>query len=527
MAELSKEEIITGKELDEDLKKVVKGTGIIFFGSILGTILGLVGTILIARFYSVEEFGFYGLITFIVTFFIAIASLGLLDGCPRYISYYRGKQDDEKIKGTINASFIIISISSAIVTILLFFSADFISNQIFKTGELSILIKIVVIGLPFWILILLIISIFRGFESVKEKVYFEYFLLGFIKIPLFVGVIALGLTFNYILAAYTFSIIFTFLIAIFYLIKKLPEKIKKVKNTVSQTKTLLLFSWPLVFTELGFLLLSGSDKIMLGILATKVELGTYTTSVTIVQYLNVFLVSSVFIFTPIASRLFAEHKMDELKRYYQILTKWLFTLTFPFIIAMFLFPKTIISILFGERYILAATALQIFVIAYSMQVFLGPSIATIIVFGKTKIIMYFTLIGGLTNIVLNYLLIPLYGIEGAAFSTTISLIFTNALFSAYLFRLSRIHSIRKKFVFPVILSVSVLIVFYYFVGYFQLETFSLLIKILICLLLVIFYFIVIIVSKSFDHEDLSLLLFIERKIGINLGILKRIIKKLI
>ena len=527
MPEQTKEETIIRKELDEDLKKVVKGTGIVFFGSILGTILGLAGTILIARFYSVEEFGFYGLITFIVTFFIAIASLGLLDGCPRYISYYRGKQDDEKIKSTINSSFILIGMSSAIVTILLFFSADFVANQIFKTEELSILIKIVVIGLPFWTLILLIISIFRGFESVKEKVYLEYFLLGFIKIPLFVVVISLGLGFNYILIAYTVSIVFTFLIAILYLLKNLPEKIKKVKKAVSQTKTLLFFSWPLVFTELGFLLLSGSDKIMLGILATKVELGTYNTSVTIVQYLNVFLVSSVFIFTPIASRLFAEYKMDELKRNYQILTKWLFTLTFPFIIAMFLFPKTIISILFGERYILAATALQIFVIAYSIQVFLGPSIATIIVFGKTKIIMYFTLIGGLTNIVLNYFLIHLYGIEGAAFSTMISLIFTNGLFSLYLFRISRIHSIRKKFILPVILSVLVLVVFYYLISYFQLETFSLLIKMLICLSIVVFYFIMIVVSKSFDHEDLSLLLLIERKIGINLNIPKRIIKKFI
>lgn len=48
-------------ELDGDLKIAVKGTGILFFGQIAGTIFGLISMMLVARSYSTGEYGFYGL----------------------------------------------------------------------------------------------------------------------------------------------------------------------------------------------------------------------------------------------------------------------------------------------------------------------------------------------------------------------------------------------------------------------------------------------------------------------------------
>ena len=75
----------------------------------------------------------------------------------------------------IKTSFIIICLSSTISAIILFLMSDFIANRIFGIGDLSNVIKIVVIGLPFLAIINLIVGIFRGFESVKEKLYFQYF----------------------------------------------------------------------------------------------------------------------------------------------------------------------------------------------------------------------------------------------------------------------------------------------------------------------------------------------------------------
>ena len=512
-------------ELDSNLKKAVKGTEIIFFGQVIGTIFGLISMTLVARFYSTGEYGLYGLGLFVISFFLRFAFLGIGEGCPRYISYYMGKGDEEKVRGTITSSLIIVSISSIIFAFLLFFLSDFIANQIFGIEELSTIIKIIVIGLPFWAIIDLIVSVFRGFESVKENVYFSNLSLRLLKVPFFALVIYLGLSFNYIIVVYTLSIIITCFAAIFYFIKKLPEPIKKIKKSSSETKNLLSFSLPLVFSGIGWYLISGADKIMLGILKTEVEVGLYNAAAPLATYLLFFLSTTVFIFQPIAARLLAENRMDELKRNYQILTKWLFTLTFPFIIVLILFPETVISIIFGEKYISAAIALQLLTIAYFVQLFLGPNGDTVIVLGKTKMLMYFTFIGGCVNIALNYFLIPLFGIAGAALSTMISIIIINIYNTSYLYYISKIHPFRKNFIIPVIISVTVLSVFYYFIVDLKLDNLPLIFKIVFCFMLIMFYFIIILVSKSYDEEDLQLLLLIERKIGIRFNTLRKIIKK--
>ena len=62
-------EKIRGPMLDDNLKVAAKGTGVLFFGQIIGTILALISSILIARVYSVGEYGLYGLTIFIVHFF--------------------------------------------------------------------------------------------------------------------------------------------------------------------------------------------------------------------------------------------------------------------------------------------------------------------------------------------------------------------------------------------------------------------------------------------------------------------------
>ena len=154
---------ISINDLDINLIKFVQGTGLIFIGSIIGLFMELIVNLLVARSFSVGEFGLYGLVFLILAFSLRFASLGLSEGVTRFISYFRGKNEKEKINGTIISSLIIATISSIITAVLFFFLADFIAINIFHTEELSRLIKIISIAIPFWVLLNLIIGVFRGF----------------------------------------------------------------------------------------------------------------------------------------------------------------------------------------------------------------------------------------------------------------------------------------------------------------------------------------------------------------------------
>jgi O-antigen/teichoic acid export membrane protein len=273
----------------------------------------------------VGEYGIYGLVVYFVIFFLGISGLGIYTANSRFIAYYRGRNEEEKILGVIKSSFLIVGISSILFSISLFLLSDFLAINIFGIERFSIGLKIFVISIPFWAIIKVIVSIFRGFESAKEKVYFVHISIQVLKAVFFLSVIFLSLALEYVLLGFLFSVLITFVITIIYYYKKFHNKLKKIKKTKWHIKEILSYSWPLIFTSLTWFLISGIDKTMLGIFKTEVELGLYNAATPIAKHLIFFYTITVYIFQPIASRLYANGEMKELKRNYQVLNKWLFT----------------------------------------------------------------------------------------------------------------------------------------------------------------------------------------------------------
>lgn len=100
------------------------------------------------------------------------------------------------------------------------------------------------------------------------------------------------------------------------------------------------------------------------------------------------------------------------------------------IITVLAYP--IIKILFGIPYLGAVTTLQIYVWA-CIAVFLGVAIAQYMLAKNfTKISFYNTVLGALINVILNTILVPKIGINGAAIATLIS--HTIATFGVFIFK---------------------------------------------------------------------------------------------
>lgn len=94
-------------------------------------------------------------------------------------------------------------------------------------------------------------------------------------------------------------------------------------------------------------------------------------------------------------------------------------------VAMALLAKPIISILYGAEYMPAANALRL-VVWYTTFSYMG-SVRNIWILaeGKQKYLWIINLSGALTNVALNALMIPHWGVMGAAAASLITQIFTN------------------------------------------------------------------------------------------------------
>ena len=513
--------------LNSDLKTALKNSSILFIGTIIDAVLGLICTILIARFFSVGDYGIYSLTVFLVVFVHGIAGNGIHEANSRYVAYYRGKNDNPKIWGIVKTSFVLVTASSIIFTVGLFLLADVIAISVFNIPELSIVFRIFILSIPFWTITNFIISTFRGYENVKPKVYFTFLSVQIIKVILFLYVIISGLSLEYVFWSFFAAVAITFFIALGYFYLEFYQRLAVKSSSPWFFREIFSFAWPLLFSGLAWFLISGTDKIMLGILTTELEIGYYNAATPIARYLIFFYTIIVFVFQPIASRLYGENKLDELKTNYHVLTKWLLTIAFPFILVLLLFPETVISILYGSKYVIASTALQLMTIGITVFLVLSLSREVLTILGKTRIIFYFTIFGSVVNVILNLFLIPIYGITGAAIATMITFIFINGLIGYYLFRQTGIHPFRRNFLMPLGLSLALLVILYSIVQFFELQSLPLLIKIIISIILSLSYFFIIIKTESYDKEDIQLFNYIDKKLGFRLGFLRKIIKKLL
>ena len=511
--------------VNQSLQKIAKGTGIVFTGTIIGLIIGFVGRVILIRYITQTEYGIYCLALVIISIFVTISTLGLSEGSTRYIAYFRGKKEEGKVRGIITSSIKIAFIASISLAVISFFISDFISTSVFHTPALSTPLKIFSIAIPFTVLINVFIAIFRGFDRVDAKVYFQDILRPVLYLLFLIAVVLFGLSFLGVIFAYLVSIAITCIAFVIYMLKKSPLSIRSGSSVTNpMTKELLFFSVPLLAVSMLIMVMSWTDTLMLGYFKTPDVVGVYNAAQPLAHLLSMTLSSMSFIYIPIISQLYSKNLIAELKRSYIILTKWIFLVTLPIFFVLFLFPDVVLNLLFGSRYIGAAVALQILAFGYFLNICLGFTYNTLLVLGKTKFLMWTLVISAIINIILNMVLIPPMGIIGAAIASAFSLIVTKILSLIKLYRFFEVHPFTKNYLKITGISVVFLFVFYILR---DLVIMSFWMFMVLFVLFLVSYGLLVVFTKSFDEEDIMILLAIEKRLGIDLTSIKRFLKRFV
>ena len=511
--------------VNQSLQKIAKGTGIVFTGTIIGMLLGFIGRVIIVRYTTQTEYGIYSLALVIISIFVTISTLGLGDGSTRYIAYFRGKKEEGKVRGVISSSIKIAIIASISLAVISFLLSDFISTSIFHTSALSTPIKIFSIAIPFTVLINVFIAIFRGFDRVDARVYFNNILRPVLYLLFLIAVVLFSLSFLGVIYAYVLSIAVTCVVFVIYLMKKYPLSIRSGSSVTNpMTKELLIFSVPLLAVSMLWMVMSWTDTLMLGYFKTPDVVGVYNAALPLAGLLSMTLSSMNFIYIPIISQLYSKNLIKELRRSYIILTKWIFLATLPIFFILFLFPDVVLNLLFGSRYIGASVALQILALGFFLNICLGFTGNTLLILGKSKFLMWSSLISAIINILLNMALIPPMGIIGASIASALSLIVAKILNLIKLYRFFEVHPFAKNYLKITGMSFVFLFVFYILRN---LVIMSFWMFMALFLLFLVAYGLSVLFTKSFDEEDIMILLTIEKRLGIDLTSIKRILKRFV
>lgn len=169
-----------------------------------------------------------------------------------------------------------------------------------------------------------------------------------------------------------------------------------------------------------------TDKIMIKLMLNNEETGYYSAALTVAAL-------SSFVFTAIVDSMrptiFESKNQSETKfeNRLTLLYSIVIYLSLAQCLVMTVLANLIIHILYGAQYMPAASALQIGV-WYTTFSYLGMvRNIWILAENKQKYLWQINLSGALANVVLNYLLIPIIGINGAALASLITQFFTNVI----------------------------------------------------------------------------------------------------
>lgn len=184
-------------------------------------------------------------------------------------------------------------------------------------------------------------------------------------------------------------------------------------------RNLLMESWPLIISSVAVMIYMRIDQIMIGQMLGDEEVGWYSAAIKISEvwyFIPMAIVSSVF-----PAIIDAKKKSEAL--YYQRLQKLynlMVILSLTVAIPMTFLADWMMELLFGREYILAGPVLSI---SIWCGLFASLSVASgkwFISEGYTVLALKRNLYGAMLNIVLNYYLIPIFGMLGAALSTLVS-----------------------------------------------------------------------------------------------------------
>lgn len=196
-----------------------------------------------------------------------------------------------------------------------------------------------------------------------------------------------------------------------------------VKIDFPRIKKIFSRAWPFGLSSLLGGMMVNTDVVILGWLKTSEAVGYYSSSQRIILLLYIIpgiLASSIF---PVISRL-AKKDDEKVGRVLSASLRFIWIVSLPIMMGGVILADNLIGFFFGAEYLPGVMAFRILVLSLGVN-FSGMILASIIfVYNRHKELIIYSALGGVTNVILDLILIPRWGIEGSALATSIVQVMT-------------------------------------------------------------------------------------------------------
>ena len=474
-----------------DVKKFVQDVGLVGIAEIAVALGGIILIPLLTKTLGAYGYGLWQQMLVTVGILSPLASFGLNNSLVRFLPAKINKLEKQNIFLSI---FIFKFSISCIIAFLLIIFSEPVAKIFFDGANYIVVITgfIFLVGSPN----ILCQFYFRSLRQIKTYSIIRI-LDSFSKIALAYYMIISGHgIFGVIFSYFVIETFFT-LISLFLVVSQIGISFPRFTGM----KTWLRYGIPLIPTGLSLWVISFSDRYVIGYVLGVSSVGVYSAAYAIGFSFFMLMELINFVLVPTISKHFDEGKIHDVKKYLGNVLKFYLLFAIPAVIGLSVVSKQILAIITTPD--IAEAAWMITPIIATCTLFAGVQEVydkTLRLTKRTTRIGLAVTISAVINLSLNFILIPIYGILGAAVATLIAYGLSAVLMTFFSIKEFRFEIEKKaifKFVFAALLMASIGVIWH------PVTTASLILCILIC---IAFYFFILFCLGVFKLREIKFLL---------------------
>lgn len=398
---------------------LARGASGVFVVTSLGQALMFGLMVFLARLLGVTEYGAFVYALSWLNILMLVSKLGLDTASLRFVASYVATEDYGHLRGLLRRANAIALLASVVVAGLAAWAVMALSERLSPSTRNTLLWAFAV--LPFMTLATLRYAALRGLKRVvlallPERVLRPILTAGFVAVAVWLlGVEATG---AHAMMAYLAAVSIGFCAGAWWLYRSVPSGVRQ-RPAEYRTGEWLRTALTLLIANGAFVVTTQTDTIMVGALIDSEEAGVYYSANRVTAFMQMAIVAIQQIAAPMLASFHARGEHAKLQRTLTLAVLGAVAFAVPAGVVLALIAEPVLSI-FGPEFVAGEGAFRILIAAQAVNALTGMTGLVMSMTGHQAVSAIVISIAAAVNVVLNAVLIPRYGIEGAAIATLIT-----------------------------------------------------------------------------------------------------------
>lgn len=432
-------------EFQERVGTISRHSAVFLAGTLFSSAAGYFFKIYVAREIGAEALGVYALGMSIVGVVGVFNAAGLPTTAARFVAEYSSRHDNARLGAFLRGGLSLLGIGNLFLAGAVVLFAPWIAKAFYHAPALAAyswsFAAIMLLG----VLNLFLGQCLAGFREVARRAMISQVLGTSVTIVVAVVLIAYHFGLTGYLAAQVAAAAVVLIFMARSVWKLTPPAARSSGGWGHLERNVVAFSATSFGLGLVHFALGQADKITLGYFLDVRQVGIYAVATAMVGVVPIALTAVNQIFSPTIAELHSVGNRDLLQRLYTSLTKWVLMATLPLILTVSLFSSGLMKV-FGHGFEGGAIVLTVGALSQLFNCGVGSVGFLLLMSGHQVVLVRIQAVNAVVMVTLNLLLVPRFGILGAALSSSLAVAGTNLWGLAEVRRLLGLYPYDRSYV---------------------------------------------------------------------------------